>query len=176
MRLFIALDLPEAVRDTLAAWRPDLPEARWTPADRMHLTLRFLGDRPEAAAEAIVDRMVTFAAATVPVRTEGLVRLPSARRPRVLAARLAETTSLTDLDARLGAALSKAGIPADGRPLLPHVTLARFKTPEPAALRRVLRETPPPEAAGEATTVSLVHSQRSLAGPIYTPLVTVDLG
>lgn len=176
MRLFIALDLPEAVRTALAAWHPDLPDARWTPAERVHLTLRFLGDRPEAAAEAIVDRMVTFAAAPVPVQTAGLVRLPSARRPRVLAVRLEETTALVDAYARLGAVLAKAGIPREDRPLLPHVTLARFNTLEPAALRRALRETPPPEARGVATTVSLVHSERSLAGPIYTPLVTVDLG
>lgn len=176
MRLFIALDLPEAVRDTLAAWRPDLPDARWTPAERMHLTLRFLGHRPDARAEAIIDRLVTFAAAPVPIRTGDLVRLPSARRPRVLAVRLEENAALVDLTARLGATLAKVGVPPDDRPLLPHVTLARFKTTDPAALRKALRETPPPEAAGTATTVSLVHSERNADGSLYTPVVSVDLG
>ena len=176
MRLFIALDLPEAVRDSLAAWRPDLPDPRWTSADRLHLTLRFLGERPDARAETIADRMDTFAAAPVPVRTGDLIRLPSARRPRVLAVRLEENAALTDLYARLGATLAKVGVPPDERPPFPHVTLARFKTPEPAALRKALRGTSPPEAAGVATTVSLIHSERSAEGSTYTPIMTVTLG
>lgn len=175
MRLFIALDLPEAARDALAAWRPDLPDARWTAAERMHLTLRFLGETAPEAADALSDHLLTFAAAPVPIRTGALLRLPSARRPRVLAVRLDESPALTDLNARLGVALAKAGVPKEERPLLPHVTLARFKAPDGAALRRFLRTAEPPQARGEATTMSLVHSERAEGGPEYTTLLRVPL-
>lgn len=175
MRLFVALDLPEAVRSALAAWRPNLPGARWTPAERMHVTLRFLGETPPEAAERIQDHLVTFAASAVPVRTAGLVRLPSARRPHVLAVRLEESPALADLAGRLGAVLKKAGVPPEERPLLPHVTLARFRTPDGAAIRRFLRAASPPEAAGVAESVSLVHSRRGEGGPVYSTLARAPL-
>ena len=50
MRLFIALTLPQAVRDDLDRLATALPGLRWTPSDNYHLTLRFLGEveRPDA--------------------------------------------------------------------------------------------------------------------------------
>ena len=50
-RLFVALDLPEAVRDGLAAWgRAELvdPALRPTRPESLHVTLVFLGDREAA--------------------------------------------------------------------------------------------------------------------------------
>ena len=43
-RLFIALDPPAQARDALSALCGGLPEARWTPAEQLHLTLCFIGE------------------------------------------------------------------------------------------------------------------------------------
>ena len=65
MRLFIALTLPQAVRDDLDRLATALPGLRWAPSDNYHLTLRFLGEveRPdaqdidEASAEGLACRL-----------------------------------------------------------------------------------------------------------------------
>ena len=175
MRLFVALDLPDAVRQPLAAWRPGVTGARWTPPGHLHLTLRFLGDTSPEGAEAVMDELARLDARAVPVALGEAVRLPSARRPRVLAVRVAETSALAALDRRLRAALDAARVPPSDRPLLPHVTVARFRQPEPAALRRALRADAPPAAEGLATSVSLVESTPGPGGSVYTPRLRVAL-
>ena len=44
MRLFVALDLPEDLRDRLTHLQQGVPAARWVPPENMHLTLRFIGE------------------------------------------------------------------------------------------------------------------------------------
>ncbi len=176
MRLFVALDLPDSLRASLAAWRLDLPDARWTPPERMHLTLRFLGETTEVRRDAITEELTPLVAAPVPLAADRLVRLPSARRPRVLAVRFAESPELSVLHARVDAALRAAGAPPADRPLLPHVTLVRFQSPDPARIRRALRSAAAPAVEGVARSVSLVRSERGEAGPTYTALLRLPLG
>ncbi len=53
MRLFIALDLPWEIRQTLAGFAFNLQGARWVPAQNMHVTLRFIGEASRLQAEEI---------------------------------------------------------------------------------------------------------------------------
>ena len=175
MRLFVALDLPDAVRPLLAAWRPYVPGARWVPAERLHLTLRFLGETTSDRMNAITDQIQNLKAGAILVETGDLLRLPSARRPRALTVRVAETPALGALAARLGAALARAGAPPADHDLLPHVTLARFRHPDPAAIRKALRGLEPPHARGLATSISLVESRQTPEGPVYETRLRVPL-
>ena len=176
MRLFLALDLPDPVRRALLAWRPALPGARWTPHERLHLTLYFLGETDPVVAQSLTEALQSFHAPPVSIGTTDLLRLPSARKPRVLAVGVADSPELTALHARLGHVLAEVGAPAGERPLLPHVTLARFRSPDPAGLRRFLREASPPRARGVARSISLVQSQPGAGGPVYTTHLRVGLG
>lgn len=136
MRLFVGAELPADVRSALAAvplgegWRA-VPEAS------LHVTLAFLGERPDAAAVAEVLRGVE--ARACPAELGGVVLLPP-RRPRVCAVRV-RSPGLAELQARVAAALAAAGLYEDeARPFLAHVTLgrARARAAPPAA--------PPPAA------------------------------
>ena len=175
VRLFVALDLPDDVRQSLAAWQAHVPGARWVPAGRLHLTLRFLGETSPLVADAITEQLAMVRARPVPVETADLLRLPSARRPRALTVRVTETPALGALAVRLGAALAQAGAPPADHDLLPHITLARFRPPAPAALRKALRGLDPPHAQGIATSISLVESRLTLDGPVYEPVLRVPL-
>src|SRR4051794_27464185 len=92
VRLFVALDLPPALRDGLAAWTAEAfahPGLRSVCPQSLHVTLVFLGHRYERDLERIV--AATFAA-DVPAFTlcpEGISGVPRGR-PRLFALALAD--------------------------------------------------------------------------------------
>lgn len=64
MRLFVALDIPEAVRERLRDVMVDLrtacPEARWVRPEGIHVTLKFIGHVDSAKADAIREQLRTI--------------------------------------------------------------------------------------------------------------------
>ena len=52
-RLFVALDLPAEVRERFAALVPSRPELRPVPVEALHVTLVFIGHRPEEEVDEI---------------------------------------------------------------------------------------------------------------------------
>ncbi len=54
MRLFVALDIPQEVRTRMSAFaeriRPLCPGARWARVEGLHITLKFIGEVPDAKA------------------------------------------------------------------------------------------------------------------------------
>ena len=125
--------------------------------------------------DAITGHVARVRSRPVPIATGALLRLPSARRPRALAVRVREAPGLGSLSVRLGAALARAGAPPADHDLLPHVTLARVRQPDPAAIRKALRGLDPPEADGLATSISLVESRQTPTGPEYVTVLRVPL-
>ncbi len=91
-RLFVALEVPEDVKEKMEAAQADLRRAlpdrsvRWARREQFHLTLRFLGDveaaRVEALAEAIRPACAGFGA--LHLRAEGIGCFPERGYPRVV--------------------------------------------------------------------------------------------
>lgn len=52
-RLFVAVTLPDTVRQLLIERQTELSDMRWTSPDNLHLTLRFIGEVPQAKVPAI---------------------------------------------------------------------------------------------------------------------------
>lgn len=133
MRLFAALELPDAERAALARWGARAcardPSLRAVAEDALHVTLHFLGERPDAELPGL--RAAVAGAPGTPVRLEGTGALWLApRRPHVLTCGLRTPgTALEALHGALGSALAdvSAGWAPDGRPLRPHVTVARVR-------------------------------------------------
>lgn len=138
-RLFFAVPVPGAARAPLEAALPRLSPllggARVIPPGGWHLTLAFLGQvRPELADEVV--RVGEAAVAGVPparLRLEGAGTFPEGRRAaRVLWAGIGgDAEVLVRLAAALATAAKAAGLRSEERPLVPHLTLARFSTPAP---------------------------------------------
>ncbi len=182
MRLFVALDLPAAVRTQLAGWAAQqlggVAGARLLDVESMHLTVCFLGGRDAGEVEAIA-RALRMAAETapVPLALGAPLWLPR-RRPRVAAVRLldgpsARGGSLAALQSAVAARLTQGGrYEAEGRPFLPHVTVARAGK---GGLSRPPELAPPPAVHFTAETVSLYRSHTGPAGARYEPLATVRL-
>lgn len=127
-RLFVALDLPAAVRDALAPARAALPGARWLRREQLHLTLRFLGQVHGAQVDAVATAFADLTASGFALRVQGVGCFPGPARARVLWAGVAPHAPLRALravlDARLDPVLGPD--PDAARGFHPHITLARL--------------------------------------------------
>ncbi|MBL8132473.1 MAG: RNA 2',3'-cyclic phosphodiesterase [Anaerolineae bacterium] len=134
MRLFIAIELPEPLKDRLERLKTNLPGAIWTRRDTYHLTLRFLGD--DIAAARLPDLRAALAAVQTPafdVTLRGVGRFPpQPRRPaRVLWVGVTPNPPLTRLYRAVESAVIGLGFPADDHDFSGHITLARLKSNQP---------------------------------------------
>ena len=133
-RLFVAVDLPEGVKDLLVGVREAIPGARWVPREQLHLTLRFIGDTQEPLASRVQELLAEVHGGPFPLTLAGTGHFPPRREPRVLWVGLHPSPPLLDLQRQMETALQRAGIPAEGRPFSPHLTLARLKESASAAV------------------------------------------
>ncbi|MGE5236100.1 MAG: RNA 2',3'-cyclic phosphodiesterase [Acidobacteriota bacterium] len=134
IRLFVAVDLPESVREVLRGGlgrlRRDQPSARWVRAEAMHITLKFLGEQGEDVVEALDVRMreAVPALAPVAVRLGGAGFFPNPRRPRVawVGGQAEGLTAWAETVERCAGAV---GVAPETRPFSLHLTLARLERP-----------------------------------------------
>lgn len=143
MRIFVAVDLPDTLLVGLEALQSHLRTGRIVPPGNLHLTLAFLGDVDEQAAETLHEDLAAIPRVPVALRITGLDLFGSATAPRLVCALVADTPALTDLQRRVAKAARAAGIELERRRFKPHVTLARFgKTAraDPQVLARFLAE------------------------------------
>lgn len=146
MRLFVALELPGEVREALAhltaQLKPLCRGASWVRPEGMHVTLKFIG---HAIADADAEKFAAARTALATVKSDapvdmhyrGIGFFPNSRRPNVFWCDIQASLNLAPLVAEMEKALASLGIPAESRLYVPHLTLARFKSPEgvPALLR-----------------------------------------
>jgi len=155
VRLFVALDLPEAVRqafrELISQLKKSSPNARWVRPEGIHVTLKFIGHTDERNLESICAALAPIRSGQ-PVEMEfrGLGFFPHERRPRVLWCAVGASANLARLTADIGRALEPLGMAAESREYVPHLTLARLE-PErisPAELQKLERAAE--EAAGSS--------------------------
>ncbi|MCP4749067.1 MAG: RNA 2',3'-cyclic phosphodiesterase [Desulfobacteraceae bacterium] len=134
LRLFIAIDLPAVVVDSIKLLQGQL-KARglklgWVKPYNAHLTLKFLGNIPEAKCSPVADAMHLAAGNFKPMdlTMQGMGVFPGIRKPRVLWTGLGgQTALLKDFFCKLEDALSAYEFEREKRPFKAHLTLARFK-------------------------------------------------
>ncbi len=131
MRLFIAIDLPDTVKDQLGTLQTRISTARWVSRQQMHVTLCFLGE-----TDRIDDIKAALAGVKAPpfaLTLSGVGRFPTRRKqpPRVLWVGSDPSPALHELHQQVTDAMSRLGFAPEDRPFSPHITLARLKTREP---------------------------------------------
>jgi 2'-5' RNA ligase len=136
MRLFTAVTLGNAVETQAAAGierlRALAPRARWVSADKVHLTLVFLGEVDAAKLpelEEVLTR-VSHHHAPFTLTIEGGGYFGPPRHPHVLWAGVGgATAALGALQAEVATVLEPLGFPKEKRMYAAHLTLARSKDP-----------------------------------------------
>jgi 2'-5' RNA ligase len=129
MRLFIALDIDDGIRERIARFmegvRGFAPEARWVNPESLHVTLKFIGEQPESAAEAIKQALESVRAAVVEITFRGYGFFPTAKSARVFWIGIEAAPQLAALAAAIDDQTASLGIPREERTFSPHLTLAR---------------------------------------------------
>jgi 2'-5' RNA ligase len=193
IRTFVAVELDASLRQALAQAQSSLrnrlaqtagpgPRIQWVTPASIHLTLKFLGDIPEARVPEIHAVLVRVAGhhARFAIEAEGLGAFPDPRVPRVLWVGLADGAGLLQRLARdVEAALAGIGFAPEPKPFHPHLTLARIKERS--------REVGRAMALGELSvqeriqgrlivdTIALMKSELRPSGSVYTRLERIPL-
>ena len=172
VRLFVALDLPEEARAALARFRDAAADAAvWRPLaeESFHVTLAFLGYRPEEDVERVARVLGELPPWTAPELAVGDGLLLPPRRARVLTVALVDPDGvLGAVQASVSAALATAGLyEPEARPFRPHVTVARLRSG--ARAPRTLDAQPEP-LSFTAGAVTLYRSRLGRGGAVYEPL------
>lgn len=193
LRLFIALELPTPVLEALAKLQTRLRSAdvhkaiRWSAVEGIHLTLKFLGETPAEQVEKIKTALARAVEEqkALSLRVEGLGCFPNERNPRVIWAGVGGALSglhtLRDVVEREVAPL---GFPTEARPFSPHLTLGRARQDasktDLSAMGQMVGEVTELQVGAlpswEAHSLSLMRSQPTPSGSIYTQLAALSLG
>ncbi|MGF1561610.1 MAG: RNA 2',3'-cyclic phosphodiesterase [Geminicoccaceae bacterium] len=130
-RLFIALDLPDDIKDSLLDLAMPLPATRWQGGDQLHLTLRFLGEVDPGRIAPLTRALETVDVAPFAIQLKGLGHFPPRGEPRVLWVGVEGREPLERLRRAVSAALDEVGVDYERRKFTPHVTIARIAAPLP---------------------------------------------
>ena len=126
MRLFVALALPDAIAESLLALQGGVPGARWMTRERLHVTLRFIGEVDGRDAIAIDDALATIRAPRFSLELKGIGEF-GGKNPRALWAGVREGEQVAHLQRKIESAVQRIGLPPEARKFVPHVTLARLR-------------------------------------------------
>jgi len=193
MRLFIALDIDDGIRERIARFAEGLqgfaPEARWVKPESLHVTLKFIGEQPDEAFEPIKISLATVESSPPAIHFCGYGFFPTTKSARVFWIGMDAGPELAELALKVEDGMAALGIPKENRAFSPHLTLARSaggtgsvrgRQDTPARsfqrLQEKLAAFPPPDfGTMTAREFFLYRSQLSPKGSRYTKLAAFPL-
>ena len=129
MRIFIALHIDDAIRERIQRFmdgvRGFAPDARWVRAESLHVTLKFVGEKPEETVDAIKGTLSAIRVDAMDITFRGYGFFPGAKAPRVFWIGVESGPQLVALATAVDAATASLGIPKEEHSFSPHLTLAR---------------------------------------------------
>jgi 2'-5' RNA ligase len=168
LRLFVAIEIPEDVRDQLPMPDEQIPGCNWVEDENLHLTLRFIGEADNGQAQAIDEVLETIRALQFEIALHGLDTF-GGRNPHALFAGVRPSGALVNLHQKIDTALTRLGHPNDRSKYVPHVTLARLRNAPDAKIAAFIQAHNLFEAdTFEVTEFHLYSSVLHQGGSVYT--------
>src|SRR6266699_3947647 len=126
MRVFVALDLDEEIRKRIQQFVDEVrgfaPNARWITPESLHITLKFIGEKPEPLVKQIESALGQLAVTPFRVTFSGTGFFPTPRAARVFWAGIEAEPGLSELAASIEHSLADLAIPKEERAFSPHLT------------------------------------------------------
>ena len=185
MRTFIAIEIPEEIKAEMARVQEQLKcssdvDAGWTRPEGIHLTLKFLGEVPEAKVSEMMNALAGVAVGVDMFRLDiaGVGTFPNPGNARVVWIGVeGETDRLLKLQAAVEDGMDSLGFERENRKFTPHLTLARIKFIRSrkawlSALDSVKDVRLP---SIEVNAISLMKSELKPSGAVYTEIGKIEL-
>ncbi|MGA2801412.1 MAG: RNA 2',3'-cyclic phosphodiesterase [Verrucomicrobiota bacterium] len=189
LRLFVAIPVPEAVRNEVIRVQRELrrlvpPDAiRWTKPEQFHLTLRFLGDVSSDRVAALKESVHTVCSGESALRlcAQGVGFFPNTRSPRVVWAGVNDGEGrLADLQKKIESAVQLFTKEPGTERFAGHMTLGRVKFLKRPEIEKLAAhaQTVKDRLLGEWTAqeIEIIRSELSPEGARYTSLAVFQLG
>jgi RNA 2',3'-cyclic 3'-phosphodiesterase len=189
MRLFLALDIDDAIRQRIARFlegvRDFAPAARWVREESLHVTLKFIGEKPDDMVPRFEQALAALRRTAFEVTFRGYGFFPTPKSARVFWIGIQSGAELTTLAATVDDITATLDVPRETHAFNPHLTLARKSGGSGAPgkrqgdgpnrvfqrLQEKLAALPAPEfGTMTAREFFLYQSQLSRSGSRYTKL------
>lgn len=186
MRTFIAIELSEEIRESLAQIESHLKYAgadvKWVEKNNIHLTLKFLGEISEEKLQQVIAALEIIAkeSSAFEISIKDIGAFPKIDYPRVIWVGLDKGTAESKVLAeKIDEVLSKIGIEKESRPFAAHLTIGRVRSPKnkEALKEKIANYKLLVTSYGLlVTNITLFQSKLTPRGPIYTKLHESRLG
>ncbi|MCK9573291.1 MAG: RNA 2',3'-cyclic phosphodiesterase [Candidatus Omnitrophica bacterium] len=180
MRLFIAIDIPENLKEKLRVVSAKLKkcdlDAKWVNSENIHMTLKFLGETQEEQIEKIKNIAASIACqfSKLELNTGGFGFFPNENSPRIFFISTDKEEILKNISLKLEDKLEGLGFPKEGR-FKPHLTIARFRTKKNIARLKDEIKNISIEGKFMASELILFKSMLTPAGPVYEKMFRAPL-
>lgn len=135
MRIFVALDIDDAIRGRIVRFlegiREFAPDLGWVRTESLHVTLKFIGEKPEEGVEQVKATLSRITANSFVLSFRGFGFFPTAKSPRVFWLGIEAEPELRKLAATIDDATATLGIAREDHAFSPHLTLARIGSVAP---------------------------------------------
>lgn len=176
LRLFTGLMLPEVLRKRLVSMQGGIPGARWTSLENFHVTLNFIGDCDEGAAEDVDEALSTVHSPQFVLGLSGTGSFSQGEWARVLWMGVHAGAPLSHLKDKIDRALEGRHLPVENRRYVPHVTMANLKQVDELKVAHFMQEYNLFRSIPfEARDFHLFNSVRTKNGPAYEVLKSYPL-
>jgi 2'-5' RNA ligase len=129
MRVFIALDIDDAIRQRIQRFMEGVsgfaPDTRWVRPESLHVTLKFVGEKPIETVEEIKSALSNIRAESIEISFRGYGFFPTAKAARVFWVGIESGPKLPSLAKAVDEATFALGVPKEDHAFTPHLTLAR---------------------------------------------------
>lgn len=126
-RLFVAAPIPDNIKEKLLDLHLNIPGAKWTSGDQLHITLKFIGEVDGDLFKDIRSSLLEIKAHKFLLGIKGVGHFPPGSSPKVLWAGLNDKVPLIKLKNEIENTLEECNIKRESRKFSPHITLARLK-------------------------------------------------
>lgn len=184
MRLFVAIELNKSVRSALtdvqAALSAKCNGVRWIPGEQLHLTVKFLGEVPEADVAKVAEAVAraTAGAASFDMEIAGCGCFPPRGTVHIIWVGVREESgALLQCVERVEGELEPLGFAREHRPFSSHITIGRVREDRSGGrLRSVIEAYGFRSTEQSVSSITLMSSVLSPKGPTYTAVSTARLG
>ena len=182
MRLFVALQIPDSIRNDYAALidylrrldaKASPKKPKWVRPENLHVTLKFIGHVDPSKLDPIRTALTNLQLPQdIRLHFRNVGFFPNAKRPRVIWGGMDASENLTPLAHAVDRQIATVGFPSEGRAFTPHLTLARLDPPGISAVLQASIEKHATRDFGVLHTSEfhLIESKLKPSGAEYTTL------